>query len=492
MPAPAKFGPDVQVESDAPQKFGADVSIETDNAPPAPGPLDRFAAWGAKTFPQLSPQDMKRPELQQYDAVRQHPAVTRFLTNAATVPARNLTSLPAAAVDAVTKAAWTPRQSAQRMAERNQGATPYDSSKPITGSDVSDYASDAVGGLVTGAIVSEIAGGLLGRGMSTEKNVGRMSFAAGKGSTAPIEATLNDLRSAAKTTNPTTVGGFLDTANAAKATLGKEFKDTLGSNATRAFDGSPIADRIESLITPNMVQTVEGKAKARALLAAAKEFRKTWTLEQLDAERMQRYADLGAYNKQLPVGRYNARMGSVNVAIDDTVNKAIKDTVYPIMDDLAGKPKGYFENLQIRRSNLIQLQNALDKQVVELHDTASRTRGAPRLSRAGLGGTVGETGAPRVFMHNLPAALHTPNVEAQADRAVRKGFRPAKSTWKSGEPVPSAIRSLPAKALITAGVASGLPAPRRVTATHPETGHKIAHNGTDWVDAETGASVAQQ
>jgi hypothetical protein len=376
---------------------------------------------------------------------------------------------------------------------------------------VADYAGEKIDQVATGAIVAEIAGGLLGRGASTEKNVGRMSFAAGKGSTAPIEATLNDLHSAAKTTNPTTVGGFLDTANAAKASLGKEFKDTLGSNATRSFDGSPIADRIESLITPNMEMTEEGKAKARAILTAAKEFRegpipnskeeksainkaekelskaktpeekekasavletakkaqkfrKPWTLEQLDAERMQRYADLGAYNKQLPVGRYNSRMGSVNVAIDDMVNKAIKDTVYPIMDDLAGKPKGYFENLQVRRSNLIQLQNALDKQVVELHDTASRTRGAPRLSRAGMGGTMGETGAPRVFMHNLPAALHTPNVEAQADRAVRKGFRPAKSTWKSGEPVPSAIRSLPAKALITAGVVSGMPAPR---AKHP-------------------------
>jgi hypothetical protein len=47
-------------------------------------------------------------------------------------------------------------------------------------------------------------------------------------------------------------------------------------------------------------------------------------------------------------------------------------------------------------------------------------------------------------------------------------------------------------ALLGIAAVGGMPAPRRVTATHPETGHKIAHNGTDWVDAETGASVAQQ
>ena len=47
-------------------------------------------------------------------------------------------------------------------------------------------------------------------------------------------------------------------------------------------------------------------------------------------------------------------------------------------------------------------------------------------------------------------------------------------------------------ALLGIAAVSGMPAPRRVTATNPSTGHQVVYNGTDWVDAETGASVAQQ
>jgi hypothetical protein len=148
---------------DAPAPPAPQYSVEdAPVAPPEPGMLDRLAAWGHKIAPHLSPQDMQSPEMQQNDAVRAHPSATRFLANTGSAALNAITSAPAAVADWVSNNAWTPKQSAQQMADRSSQGTPYDPNKHVTGADVSDYASEHLGSAMGGVLMGEAGGAALG------------------------------------------------------------------------------------------------------------------------------------------------------------------------------------------------------------------------------------------------------------------------------------------------------------------------------------------
>lgn len=303
----------------------------------------------------------------------------------------------------------------------------------------------------TSEFVSNVVTGLLGGrealGDSETKRVNRLSFASGKGTTGPIEATLADVnRAVAKNGPPKTVGDFLSAVKTAKTDLNNEYGNALGPNANRMapFDAdgsSPISRRILDLITPNMEQTARGRQEAAMIKRAAAEFQKPWTLGQLDAERMDANARLNAYEKKNIADQYASQKGNRSVAIDKAIADGVRDVVYPFMDKLSGKPEGYFRNIKGRIGNLIQLESSLDQEVERLHDLTARTKGAPALSRARVRTNVGESGSPRFWMSNVLGALHAPNEEATANRAVAGSF--GQPSWIPG------IMALPVKALLT-------------------------------------------
>lgn len=301
--------------------------------------------------------------------------------------------------------------------------------------------ADFIGNFLIGALGSKAA-----LGKSTDKTTAKLAFGSGKGSTIPIEATRSDLlKTVSGSGAPETVRDFLATVNTTKSNLNQEFTNALGPHANQQIVPVDVSRRILDLITPNMQQTAEGRAEAQYIRKAATEFQKPWTLAQLNSERMGRFADLGSYHNKLPVGKYMAERGNVNVAIDKAVNDAIKDTIYPMMDRFTGKPAGFFADLQGRVSNLISLQNSLDKQVNELHDVAMRQKGAPLFSRGRIRANIGESGTPRFWMSNVLSALHAPNDEATANKAIRSAFA-------SGASPESFIMALPVKVLLSGEV----------------------------------------
>lgn len=277
----------------------------------------------------------------------------------------------------------------------------------------------------TGDVLGTIANLLMfdkSRPVSDEVATNKLAFAAGKGTTEPITTALSDIRSTAREAKPRNVNDFLDVVNRSKDDMNKEVGQAMFPVQHYTIVPTGVSQRILSLITPNMSQTAEGRAAIQQIKSAAREFEKPWTVQQLDAERMKRYADLNTFNKKDPVARYAAKNGSVNIAIDDAVNQAIRDTVYPILDTSAGKSPGYFANLKRRQSALIDLQSTLDKRTKELRDITARTKGAPRISGENVSLYGHPTGGVGSSVHRLQDIIIRPNPEKQAARRVRQTF----------------------------------------------------------------------
>ena len=310
---------------------------------------------------------------------------------------------------------------------------------------VSPDTSEFLGNVVTGLL-----GGKSLLGKSAEKTTAKLSFASGKGTAAPIAEALNDVKSVVSQTGPPkTVGEFLQTVNTAKSKLNAEYANTLGPNANKQVMPKAISDRILDLITPNMKQTAQGRAEEKAIRAAAVEFQKPWTLAQLDAERMAANGRTSAFEKKNLLDQYAATKGKRTVAIDKAIADGVRDTVYPEMDKLAGKPAGYYRDLKSRIGSMLQLESALNDRVSTLHDQTMQLKGAPRFSRATVRGNVGESGSPRFWVSNLLSAIHTPNPETAANHAVRGSF-----PNQSSAPL---ILSLPIKSLLTGNATGPLP-----------------------------------
>ena len=288
-----------------------------------------------------------------------------------------------------------------------------------------------------GNVVTGLLGGRKAEVPSQKKTVGKLAFASGKDTTAPIEAVLGDLKATvAKAGAPKSVGDFLKTVDDTKTGLNQEYANALGPHAHQKTMPKSISDRIRALETPNMQQTAQGRLEAKRIRGAAVEFEKPWTLGQLDAERMDANSRLNAYEKKSIADQYSNLKTNRNAAIDKAIADGVRETVYAEMDRLSGKPSGYFRSVKDRIGNLMRLQSSLDEKVTDLHDVSARTAGAPAWSRARVGTTVSSSATPRSWVSNLGALIHTPNPEGQASSAVRGAFRtPQLSPLVAGMPL---------------------------------------------------------
>lgn len=312
---------------------------------------------------------------------------------------------------------------------------------------VSPDTSEFIGNLVTG-----LMGARKALGPSGKKVLGKLAFASGPGTTEPINAVKEDLaNTVAKTGQPQTVGDFLDVVNQTKAGLNSEYANTLGPHANKQIMPNTISQRILGLITPNMDQTALGRAQKAMIQRAATDFQKPWTLAQLDSERMDANARLNAYEKKGVADQYASTKSNRSLAIDKAIADGVRETVYPMMDQLAGKGTGYFSALKGRIGNLIQLESSLSDQVPRLADLSARIQGAPAMSRAKVGTTIGSSGEPRSWVGNILSLIHTPNPEGVANSAVKAAY-PQTS-------IQPAIAALPIKALLAGDKKdkSGLP-----------------------------------
>jgi hypothetical protein len=223
-----------------------------------------------------------------------------------------------------------------------------------------------------------------------------------------------------------TVKGFLNAVNSRKDAMNLEYESALTPIARARVQPVAVAKRVRDLYKPHMAQP-EYRAEAKAIAAEARKWDRRWTVEQLDSLRTTLNADLNAFKRKDPVARYVAERGNLNLAIDNAILDGLRESVYPELDVIAGKPAGYFEEMKARQSSLIELQKVLDKRIKDLRGSQAVAEATPRWAPAKNISIYAHAGdAPRGYIHGIQDIISPPRVETEASKHVTKAFPGAK------------------------------------------------------------------
>jgi hypothetical protein len=243
-----------------------------------------------------------------------------------------------------------------------------------------------------------------------------------------IEPVVADLRSAAKGAKPKTVGDFVDVASKAEKKLNDEFDKSLGayghwkSNLPDVDGNFPISQAIKALKERMPAITDADRAERTYIDKAAAEYEHPISLHELDLKRMQANGRLSAYYDKNDVAQYAAETKNAQILIDKAVANWVRDNVYPEMDQLTGKPPGYFRNLKARAGNLMNAQSEAEDFASKVHRQSAVERGSTPLERVRPGGAVSMRGGIHGYISNIPQMFRAADPEGEANAAVRSGF----------------------------------------------------------------------
>ena len=272
-----------------------------------------------------------------------------------------------------------------------------------------------------------------------------------------IEPTINELRAATKEVNPktgkpfgkpATVGDFVDQVSVAEDKLNREYANALGPHASDPGpitpDGKfPVAEAILKLKDKIGDTTPQDKAARSYIDSMASNFQKPLTLDELNRQRIAANGRLYSFENKSDVAQYATAGANSGTAVDRAIANAVRDTVYPEMDKITGKPKGYFRDLQNRVGNLFRLQSDAKEFARGVHQKTMEARGSTPIERIHPGGAVSSRGGIHGYFSNIPAALKSPNPEAGANAAVRSAY----GLRQRFQPPPE-VMSVPLSALI--------------------------------------------
>ena len=266
-----------------------------------------------------------------------------------------------------------------------------------------------------------------------------------------IEPVVNDLRTAAKGAKPKTVGEFVDVASKAQKSLNDEYGASLGkfanfkSNLQDVNRNFPISQAIKALKDKMPAITDADRSERSFIDKAAAEYQKPISLGELDLKRMQANNRLSAYYDKNDVSQYAAESRNAQIAVDKAVADWVRDNVYPEMDQLTGKPPGYFRNLKSRVGNLMNASSQAKEFAAKVHRESAVEKGMTRWERARPGGSVSAKGAFHMYLPNIPEWLKPTDPEAGAGRAIKSAFSPHEHVAP-----PPEVLSVPLSAIIGA------------------------------------------
>ena len=408
-----------------------------------------------------------------------------------------------------------------------------------------------------GQAAAEASGHLLGKWLrpTLDRSLSKMYFAGklkygdplGKGD---LETVIDDLIKTEKagTGRATTVGDFLGVINKAKSDVGQEVDAQmtlpLVQNGRQVMlghahaDSRPIVNAITSFATadPSIVKLAQmnpaGKEAAylEHIRREALNFSQApWTYQELTSRRINLNNELAPLY-DLPRGEQRVYLlDHPDLAYKKAEADAIRDIIYPKMDQLSGKPMGTTAELQGKRGALMSLENQVTEHLSDLKTKSRQAQGAPLTQKANISSYGTSSGKPGFAVHRLTSLVHTPNVERQADKKVAQAFgntvgskiRQKVTTPLGSKTLGNEILSLPLRKLVNparpkkpdegdGGPQSSStppPSPKELmerakglnpsgqvayshVAVNPATGHRIVSNdGVTWLDAQTGARI---
>jgi hypothetical protein len=273
---------------------------------------------------------------------------------------------------------------------------------------------------------------MIGAGARTPKSspvtpIDYLTAAGGEATHAPLTETWASIRAAVDKmpTPPRTPDDYLSAVKGTKDAFNDEFANAIGpvGNTKVGLDAAgntPISSRILAMITPNLKNTAAGRVVEAQLRKAAAEFQKPWTLQELNQERID--ANNRFYAKDYDSSTLRGK--NRTPAIDKAIADGTREMIYPALDDIYGKPRGYYAEMQDQTANLIDLEKLLKNRVETLKGKSAASRGAPRFKTEDISISGHPGSMPRAGFYGLRNLIFREDPYRTASSRVAKGFNP--------------------------------------------------------------------
>jgi hypothetical protein len=260
---------------------------------------------------------------------------------------------------------------------------------------------------------------------AARKRLARLTAAMGAtGKTADnIEKVLSDMDETVKTIGaPKTPRGFFNVVKSTADRLDREFNQELVKIGNQRVIPMDISNRIRAEITPDMAQTVEGRAEMKELRAAALEYERPWTYNQLNSKRMTNNNRLIAYYKGESQSQ-SAALSAVQTKIMKAVRDGSADIVYSAVDKIPNSAisTGDAALLKQKQGALWDQSDQLDKRVGELRD-AQLVKEGQTFRQKFQPSAYASTRNVHGYVRGLGDAIPGGGPEKAATAQIKKGF----------------------------------------------------------------------
>lgn len=193
-----------------------------------------------------------------------------------------------------------------------------------------------------------------------------------------------------------------DRINMAEKRLNQEWNSAVGPHVRTtgpltANGKFPVVAALENLENKLGNTTAQDKAARSYIKDLKSRFQKPLTIGELDKQRIAANNRTRAYWKQNDAAQYGKAGADVGTAADVAIANAIRDSVYPFVDRLVGKPSGYFANLKQRVGALMNMSSDLKENMEATEKQSMKAIGSgghlPKVR-----GVVGMHGLPHAYL----------------------------------------------------------------------------------------------
>lgn len=297
--------------------------------------------------------------------------------------------------------------------------------------------SGAAGGVLAATIQALM---LKGSKPSVKSQINKLTFAGGESGAFPkaLREVLSDIKEHIESAGggtPKTIGEFQQAVKGTSAGLQKEFEGALYRSAHRRVLPDSIADALEAK-AKDMPPSAEGKQMAQQLMNASTEYRRPWTLRELDAERRMRSGMVNGYYNKAGSGQAAAMRSGIDTIIDKTIYDGTRDVLYDELDK--ANPGKDFQKLKLKQSHMKNLQDELDSHIDKLDYQQSAGAGKSFIDKA----STSVSASPHGILTRAHNLVPKRGPMSSANAATRGAFSTGTSV-----PVRAGILALPVSAL---------------------------------------------
>jgi hypothetical protein len=228
--------------------------------------------------------------------------------------------------------------------------------------------------------------------------------------------------------------------------LSKEFDQDFAAIQRNRIYTPFIKNRLNKILAdnPQWAKTPEGLAKRAAVKDAINTYDRTgWTFNEMNKERSDLRQQIRTLYSKAPSDAHAAMKVNAEIAAKEAVADVMSETVNDWLSHATGKPKLYYDELRQKQAKLIDLEDALDKRVGDLHDKQATHEGLGPGGRFKFHAYASPSahGVMRAHISGLHEAMSA-GPEMSANAAARAAMRSSKHPIAAG-----AVMSLPIETL---------------------------------------------